>query len=619
MSGLFGFIYSAHPDNIPVFLKQAAAQLAHFDWHCTEQWISPDGRVGLGRQHIGIFNAEPQPVFSTDGQACVMLAGELYHQTALKARLDAARQPVTAGDDLALILAAYQAWGEDFVKHLEGVFVIAIHDARRRQFLLTTDRFGRYPTYYAHQPGRLAFAPEVKGVVCAPFVEKKLNYRAVAEYVRFQHLLESKTFHEGIELLPYGSLLRLDYDSGLIELSRYWDWDQIAFNPKVTFAEAVEEGGRLLEQAVRVLAADSLRPGIFLSGGLDSRAILGLMPPDKSRPVTATFGIREARDVYYAEQVARARKTQHYWFDLPDGRWVVDQVPLHFELTEGFQHWVHMHGITMLPKLRGLIDYNLTGWDGGTVMMNPPFKSFLLMNHAADHAASLSYSYEGFINANTWPGLTESEEAQLFAPKVRKDFIGLAFQSLEDEYRRYEGIPLLYRGEYFYIVNHCFRMTLHMNTVARSHFEVRFPFFDYALIDYVYSLPLDKRDLLYRHIITQKMPDLAMIPSDKRENLPTTNRLAHNLHALSVRARRRLKLYPERATLYADYENYLRHDLRQWAESILCDARTEGRGLFDQAFVRSLFERHMRNYEEWTIGKIAPLITLEMVLRRFFD
>ncbi|MBL8154324.1 MAG: hypothetical protein JNM70_09085 [Anaerolineae bacterium] len=619
MSGLFGLIDSAHPDTIPVFLKQAAAQLTHFDWHRSEEWISPDGCVGLGRQHIGVFNAEPQPLFSADGHIAVLLAGELYHQAALKARLEAARQPVSASDDLALILAAYQAWGEDFVKHLEGVFVIGIHDAQRRHFLLTTDRFGRYPTYYAHQPGRLAFSPEVKGVACAPFVGKKLNHRAVAEYVRFQHLLERKTFHEDIEVLPYGGLLRFDYDSGLAELSRYWDWDQIPFNPQVTFDEAVEEAGRRLEQAVHLLTADSLRPGIFLSGGLDSRSILGLMPSDKSRPVTATFGVHNARDVYYAEQIARARKTQHHWFDLPNGRWVLDQVPLHFELTEGFHHWVHMHGITMLPTLRGLIDYNLTGWDGGTVMMNPPEKSMLLMNHAPDHAAILSYLFEGFAHDYTWPGLTESEDAQLFAPGVRQQLTGLAFQSMREEFQRYEGIPLLYRGEYFYLVNHCFRMTLHMNTVARSHFEVRFPFFDYALIDYVYSLPLDKRDLLYRTIITQKMPDLAMIPSDKQEYLPTVRPYVRNLHALSVRARRRLGLYPRRATLYADYENYLRHDLRQWAESILFDPRTEARGLFDPAFVRSLFERHMQNYEQWTIGKIAPLITLEMVLRRFFD
>lgn len=619
MSGLFGLVDTTQPSRVPPFLKQAAAQLAHFDWHHTEHWLSPDGCVGLGRQHIGIFNTAQQPAFSADHQIGVMLAGELYRQPTLKAQLKALNQPVVGGDDLALILAAYQAWGIDFAKHLEGVFIIAIHDAQRRHLLLATDRFGRYPTYYAHQSGCLAFAPEVKGTACAPFVNQKLNYRAVAEYVRFQHLLENKTFHEDIALLPYGSLLRFDYDSGVLELSRYWDWDQIPFNPQVTFDEAVEEGGRLLEQAVHLLTSDSLRPGIFLSGGLDSRAILGLMPPEKSRPVTATFGIRAARDVYYAGRVARVRKTQHHWFDLPDGHWVLDQIPLHFELTEGFHHWMHLHGITMLPNLRGLIDYNLTGWDGGTIMMNHQERTFFLMNRATSHAESLSYLFEGFVRDYTWPGLTESEEALLFAPGLHKHMVGLAFQSLQEEYQRYQKFPLLYRGEYFYLVNHCFRMTLHMNTVTRSHLEVRFPFFDYALINFIYSLPVERRYLQFRSIVTRKMPDLAMIPTDKQEYLPTVTPYLRDLHALTVRARRKIKLYPKRATLYADYENYLRRELRPWAESILFDPRTEGRGLFDPAFVRSLFERHLRGQEPWVIGKIAPLITLEMLLRRFFD
>jgi len=78
-------------------------------------------------------------------------------------------------------------------------------------------------------------------------------------------------------------------------------------------------------------------------------------------------------------------------------------------------------------------------------------------------------------------------------------------------------------------------------------------------------------------------------------------------------------LYSQRATLYADYEEYLRRDLRAWAENILFDPRTEQRGIFNMAFVRSLIARHMSGREQWTIGKIAPLITFEMMMRKYFD
>jgi asparagine synthase (glutamine-hydrolysing) len=125
--------------------------------------------------------------------------------------------------------------------------------------------------------------------------------------------------------------------------------------------------------------------------------------------------------------------------------------------------------------------------------------------------------------------------------------------------------------------------------------------------------------LLYRHIITRELPRLANIPYDKQEFLPSVNPLLHKTQAFTVRVRRRLGVFPKRHTLYADYENYLRHDLRAWAEAILFDPRTEQRGIFDMNFVRSLMKRHMDGREEWTIGKIAPLITFEMVMRQYFD
>jgi len=96
------------------------------------------------------------------------------------------------------------------------------------------------------------------------------------------------------------------------------------------------------------------------------------------------------------------------------------------------------------------------------------------------------------------------------------------------------------------------------------------------------------------------------------------------MHALAVKLKRRFNrhlwpIFPERYTLYADYENYLRDELRSWAENILFDRRTAERGIFNPAFLRTLMDRHLSGLEEWTIGKIAPVITYEMMLRRFCD
>ena len=135
---------------------------------------------------------------------------------------------------------------------------------------------------------------------------------------------------------------------------------------------------------------------------------------------------------------------------------------------------------------------------------------------------------------------------------------------------------------------------------------------------------LRREKKLYRTIIQKEMPRLAYIPYDRDRKLPTTRKAIRTVHGTSVRVQSRINrhlrpIFNERKTLYADYEGYLRNELRPWAESILYDPRVEARGLFDVGFLRTLMERHCSGLEEWTVGKIAPLITYEMMLRRYYD
>ncbi|NIV38351.1 MAG: hypothetical protein GWN58_55710, partial [Anaerolineae bacterium] len=226
----------------------------------------------------------------------------------------------------------------------------------------------------------------------------------------------------------------------------------------------------------------------------------------------------------------------------------------------------------------------------------------------------------------TWPSVTEAEESLLFCEPIRSQVQGLAFDSFRAELSRYLDYRSDVRSSYFYIGNHICRLTQNLVTFVRSHIEVRFPFWDYALFEFLYSLPASLRghQVLYRAVMQRQTPRLAYIPYDHDEFLPTTQPLIRGMHALSVKLRRRFNrhlwpIFPERHTLYADYENYLRGELRSWAEDILFDRRTAERGIFNPAFLRSLMARHLSGLEQWTIGKIAPVITYEMMLRRFCD
>jgi asparagine synthase (glutamine-hydrolysing) len=245
---------------------------------------------------------------------------------------------------------------------------------------------------------------------------------------------------------------------------------------------------------------------------------------------------------------------------------------------------------------------------------------------SVDDSAFITRLFYLFNQEYTWPSITEAEENLLYCQPIHSKLQGLAFESFRDEISYYLDYRSDLRGEYFYIHNHCRRLTHNLVTFTRSHIEVRFPFFDYELIEFLYSIPAEVRGhrKLYRSVIQRQTPQLAYIPYEHDEFLPTTHTVIRDTHALSVKLMRRInrhlwRIFPKLNTLYADYENYLRTDLREWAESILFDQRTVERGIFDPKYLRSLMDRHLSKQEEWTIGKIAPIITYEMMLRRYYD
>ncbi|MBN1217554.1 MAG: hypothetical protein JXM69_01385 [Anaerolineae bacterium] len=616
MSGVFGIVDSNQQIQVGDLADTMARVMSHREWFVAESVVNEELNLAIGRVGIGIFNKTPQPVWNAAHTIALVMAGEFYDTG-----MAAGNFPAKSDEQIALSL--YEQLGENFVKQLNGVFIIAIWDKPRQQLLIANDRFGLYSLYYAHHNGKFIFAPEMKGILCDDTFPRKLDSTALAQYMRFQHLLGERTFFEDIQLLPKASLLLYDISTTSYRIKSYWTFDDIPYRPEISFDEAVEETGRLLHKAVQRLSGDVYRPGLYLSGGLDSRTLLGMI--DRRPVVSVTYGMRNCRDVYYAQRIAKAVGSDHYWFDLPNGEWVREYVDFHLDLTEGFHSWVHAHGISTLSQARQLMDLNLTGWDGGTIMGDSEIIEPLQLN-AVDNLALITRLFYLFTHKFTWPSINESEEQCLYTLPTLKEIQGRSFETFHDELSKYLNYRPDVRSGYYYIDNHCRRQTFNMVTIARSHIEVRFPFFDYELFDFLYSLPAQIRadKFLFRAIIQKETPRLAYIPYDHDEFLPTTQPIIREIHAFTVKLKRRFNhhlygILPERYTLYADYENYLRGELRTWAENILFDSRTIERGIFNPAFLRTLMNRHLSGLEEWTIGKIAPVITYEMMLRRFYD
>jgi asparagine synthase (glutamine-hydrolysing) len=624
MSGIFGVLDSKRGTPIGSLLTKMGTKMSHREWYVFENYSDENAGVALGRIGIGIFNQERQPACSEDRNLMIFLSGEFYNTSGLRHDLKAKGYHFRDESDLELVLRLYQEKGEQFIHGLEGVFVLAIWDHDQQKLVVANDRFGLYPLYYAHYGGKLIFAPETKGILCDPNFYTELDLTALAEYVRFQHLLGDKTFFEGIKLLPNASILRYNVRTNSLNVQPYWDFLQIPQLPAtLTFEDATEEASRLLKAAVDKLTTGNYRLGVYLSGGVDSRTILGLISRDLFPITTVTFGQRGCRDMVYAQEIAAKAGTEHQYFEFSDGKWVEDFVDFHLELTEGYHSWIHAHGISILDQVRPSIEVNLTGFGGGQSAVDWEDPALLQMQDDIAFSGRLFYLLS---QETTWPSLNETEERFLFSPRIASQMRGLAFDSFRSELAKYNYPSYEKRAAYFALCNPDRRLFQYYTVFHRSHFEQRFPFYDYRYFEFVYALPpemLFKRRLR-RAIILRMMRPLARIPYDK-DDLPITNSEASHIAAKLIQKsksfinRHMAPIFPEYATLYADYENWLRNELRDWGENILLGERTLQRSIFNPEFLRSLWRRHQSGLEVHTIGKIAPIMTYEMMLRRYWD
>lgn len=616
MSGVFGIVDPHQHLSASDQFQRMATALKREARQVVEGHQAAEPNLALGRVGIGVFNRDPQPVWNAARTVAVFLAGELY--VAEGAEVGEGDGPA----DEQRLLDLYARHGVDFPRHVQGAYVCAVWDAGRGRVIVANDHFALYPTFYARPAGRLVFAPEVKGVLTDPGVDRALRPDAIAEYARFQHVLGFKTFLAGVHLLPPASVLVFDLASATHTLTTYWDLTAAPQTPlSMPFEDAVAEATRLFRRSVARRTRGPARLGVFLSGGLDGRSILGLIPSARQPVHTFTFGLPGCRDEVYARQIAAAADAQHHYYPYTDGKWILDWVDRHVALTEGFHPWYHMHGIQAPPDASQHVDVNLSGL--GDLLWTQDNFAPLALVEAPDDTAFRALLFDLYTAKYTWPGLTEGEARTLFHPEGLGRYDDLAYESFKRELAAYEHLPPHLRLAAFNQVNHFLRYILHSAILARPHLEARFPYFDLDLYVFCHSLAHAVGDdrAIQKALIINEMPALARVPTTDDELALTNGHRAHVTAKAAQKLRRAIHrvlppLFPTHGTLYADYENWLRTDLRAWAEGILFDERTLARGLFAPAALRSLMDRHLAGHEHPTLGKIAHFITLELALRQ---
>jgi len=276
-----------------------------------------DDHVGMVHRRLSILDlseAGNQPMVSASGRYVVSFNGEIYNFREIRQELSGAGYSFRTQTDTEVLLALFEHKGVDFLDDLNGMFAIAIWDREARQLFLARDRLGKKPLYYYRESGQFAFASEIKALLQVPFVKADIRLDAVKDFFAYQYVPDPKTIYKHVHKLPPGHWLVTDGEE--LTIRQYWD---VSFaSPSSASLQELEAGlYDLIDDAVRLRMVSDVPLGAFLSGGVDSSAVVGLMAGHTDRPVTTCsigFDSKHFDEVVWAKQVADLFHTDHHEF-----------------------------------------------------------------------------------------------------------------------------------------------------------------------------------------------------------------------------------------------------------------------------------------------------------------
>ena len=325
MCGIAGIVQREAPAaGLTEQLRQLQAALRHRGPDDAGLYLSPDGCAGLVHTRLSILDLSPaghQPMASPDGRFLITFNGEIYNFRELRAELAAAGEKFSTGTDTEVLLRLYQIHGADCLPKLAGMFAFAVWDEREKSCFIARSQLGVKPLYFSATSERLVFASELRALIEAGLTSRRLSRTALQGYLLFGSVQEPDTLIEGVKKLPAGSWLR--WQNGGVTEQRYYD---VQFqldpppdeNPVATVRAA-------LEDSVRRHFVSDVPVGVFLSGGVDSTALVALarkIGVERLRTFSISFESPDLNEGDVAAQTAAHFRTEHHdWrFNSADGK-----------------------------------------------------------------------------------------------------------------------------------------------------------------------------------------------------------------------------------------------------------------------------------------------------------
>ncbi len=638
MCGIAGAVWTSRGQPLPAnVLQRMTDALRHrgpddegfynSEVHRTDQDKEVPG-VALGHRRLSIIDLANghQPLANEDESIWVIFNGEIYNFRELRHRLEGAGHRFRTASDTEVIVHLYEEEGVDCFSHFNGMFAIALWDAKRRQLVLARDRLGQKPLVYRLENGRMLFASQLKSLLEVPGVSREIDAAALDAYLTYQYVPHPRTIFKGIAKLPPGHVAT--YRDGRLNVKPYW---RPNFNSEsnLSVAEASEQLEALLESSVRLRMQSDVPLGAFLSGGVDSSIIVSQMQRLSDRPVqtfSIGFPVAEYDETHYAREVARHLGTDHHELRVePSAVDVLPKLVWHYDEPLADSSAIPTYIVSRMAREH--VTVALSG-DGGDELF-AGYDRYRAVRLGA-WFDRLPQAIRGALTAKLWQRLPGSGRQKAISRRAKRLLQGLAFSpgrrylewiAIFNEARRAELYsdaflaqlpdhdPYAFLDEAFSRSDRRDRVTstsladlvtylpcdlmTKVDVASMAHgLECRQPLLDYRLVEFAASLPLSMKLGARRskRILVDTFGD----------RLPP-----------SVRRRRKMGFG-------VPLDRWFRDDLGAYTREVLLERRATDRGYFQPATVGRLIDEHQQGIFDHSY-RLWALLFLELWMRQWVD
>lgn len=588
--------------------------------------------LALGHRRLAIIDLSggAQPLFNEDHSVVVTYNGEIYNFGALSEELKAKGHVFRTHSDTEVIVHAWEEWGESCVNRFRGMFVFALWDRNQHTLFIARDRLGIKPLFYGLlADGNLAFSSELKALKTLPNLPREIEPTAIEDYFTFGYIPEPKTIYQGVYKLRPGHTLTCKVGEPLPEQKEYWD---IPFGPvqPISEEEAKAQLLALLSEAVDIRMIAEVPLGAFLSGGVDSSAVVAMMSKLQTDPVNTCaigFDVKQFDETHYADKVADLFKTNHFK-DVVDSDTftLVDTLATLYDEPYADSSAIPTYKVCELARKRVTValsgdggDENFAGYRRYKWHMNeealrqkiplsirkPIFGLLGRLYPKADWAprvfrAKTTFqslarsSVEAYLH--TVSLLNEEQRDQLFSPKL-KGWLG-SYKSIQvfDEYVKksptQDPLSLIqYLDMKTYLVGD---ILTKVDRASMAHaLEVRVPLLDHKFIEWASSLPADMK---------LKRQEGKYILKKSLEPL-----LPHDV------------LYRDKMGFGVPLAKWFRGPLKNKVEESLLGDTIRQSGLFNMAYIERVLTQHQSGIRDhsvviWTLLMFNAFLINEMAV-----